>query len=326
MKNLFLVISISVFLLSSCSDDGGSANDPNDGSGSTHWIEQNSGVTGQLRDIFFLNANEGWICGVNGTILHTTNGGDVWRPQNSGTTLHLIAIHFTDPLNGYAAGVNGLILKTNDGGNTWTRLPMNSLYTYWGVYFITPAKGFFVGIYDREGCVITATTDSGKTWDFTYYRRGELLYNFRDVDFVDSQHGCIIGYNKWFLTTSDGGTTWVDKSDKVPSGDIYGIDFISPNIAFASDFNGKIHKTTDNGDSWTEIHSVVRAYRDVGFVNESTGWAAGSQGNIIFTNDGGKTWTEQRGLTEQSCEGMFVLDAANAWIIYSDSKILKYKP
>lgn len=326
MKNLFLVISVSIFLLYSCSDDGGSGNDPNDGSGSTNWIEQNSGTTEQLRSVFFINKNEGWICGANGTIIHTTNGGVVWRPQNSGTTLSIICIHFTDSQNGFAAGVNGLILKTTDGGATWTRIVQNTLYTFWDVYFLTPAKGFLVGMYDLEGCVIAATSDSGATWQRNYYRRGELLYYFKDIGFADNMNGFITGGNGWFLTTSDGGATWVDKSAKVPFTDIYGIDFVTSNLAFATDYTGGIHKSTDAGNSWTQIYGVVRAFSEVGFSNQTTGWAAGSQGNILFTNDGGNNWVEQRGLTEQSCEDMFVLDDKNAWIIFSDSRIIKYSP
>ena len=39
--------------------------------------------------IMFTNANTGWACGENGTILTTTNGGTTWTAQTSGTTNQL---------------------------------------------------------------------------------------------------------------------------------------------------------------------------------------------------------------------------------------------
>ena len=70
-----------------------------------------------IYDLFFLNENVGWAVGLNGTILHTTNGGGSlstqgWELQADGLTGNsLRSVHFTSATNGYAVGNDGVFLK-----------------------------------------------------------------------------------------------------------------------------------------------------------------------------------------------------------------------
>jgi photosystem II stability/assembly factor-like uncharacterized protein len=74
------------------------------------WTQlKNPGGNG-LNSVFFINANEGWIVGNGGTILHSTDGGATWSAQTSGTTAMLRDVFFTSPTNGYAVGNKGTIL------------------------------------------------------------------------------------------------------------------------------------------------------------------------------------------------------------------------
>ena len=48
------------------------------------WISQDSGTSSSLYSVDFIDNNEGWISGGNGSqglILHTTNGGTTWESQ-----------------------------------------------------------------------------------------------------------------------------------------------------------------------------------------------------------------------------------------------------
>jgi photosystem II stability/assembly factor-like uncharacterized protein len=86
--------------------------------GASDILYNNNGIWTQLKNpsgnglnsVFFINANEGWIVGNGGTILHSTNGGATWTAQTSGTTVTLRDVFFTSPTNGYAVGNNGTIL------------------------------------------------------------------------------------------------------------------------------------------------------------------------------------------------------------------------
>ena len=72
------------------------------------------------RHFFFLNETISYICGFNGIILKSTDGGNTWSTLNSGVTSTLYSIHFVSPLIGFAVGDNSTIIKTTDGGQTWT--------------------------------------------------------------------------------------------------------------------------------------------------------------------------------------------------------------
>ncbi|GAA4460492.1 hypothetical protein GCM10023093_03220 [Nemorincola caseinilytica] len=68
--------------------------------------------------------NEIWMCGANGSIFHTTDGGAHWQRLRNGNSLSiprymLRDILFTDLLHGWAVGDEGLIICTEDGGRNW---------------------------------------------------------------------------------------------------------------------------------------------------------------------------------------------------------------
>lgn len=50
------------------------------------WFPQSSGTTVDLKSVYFIDSNTGWVAGYNGLILNTTDGGTSWTHQNSGIT------------------------------------------------------------------------------------------------------------------------------------------------------------------------------------------------------------------------------------------------
>ena len=83
--------------------------------------------------VAFADTLHGWVVGLDGTILATTNGGRIWKPQRSGTKMDLNGVAFADARHGVVVGdhIEGddpeagkldgsIILRTTDGGATWT--------------------------------------------------------------------------------------------------------------------------------------------------------------------------------------------------------------
>ena len=73
-------------------------------------------------DVFFVDAQHGWIVGSNSTILHTTDGGMTWNRQPRQPLpfdIVLKKVRFIDPQTGWVVGDDGMVLKTTDGGQTW---------------------------------------------------------------------------------------------------------------------------------------------------------------------------------------------------------------
>jgi photosystem II stability/assembly factor-like uncharacterized protein len=85
------------------------------------WFGQNSNTSVTLRSVEYSvnNASRIYICGDNGTIIKSTNSGNLFGFQITPTAQNLNSIFFylTDD-HGYACGNNGTILKTNNGGGS----------------------------------------------------------------------------------------------------------------------------------------------------------------------------------------------------------------
>ena len=93
------------------------------------WVQQNSGFTGALLDVCFVNQDTGYASGASGKILKTVNGGNTWVSLNSGTNDALACIQFLNENVGYASGgfiggssMNCTLIKTINGGDTWTNI------------------------------------------------------------------------------------------------------------------------------------------------------------------------------------------------------------
>ena len=71
-----------------------------------------------------IHGDEIWMCGANGCIYHTLDGGNHWQQYRNGNSLALPhyglrCILFKDEHNGWAAGDGGKLIRTDDGGQHW---------------------------------------------------------------------------------------------------------------------------------------------------------------------------------------------------------------
>lgn len=71
-----------------------------------------------------IHGQEMWLCGYNGSIFHTTNGGSSWQRLRNGNDItipryNLLGIVFKDSQNGWAVCDDGKVIHTDDAGNHW---------------------------------------------------------------------------------------------------------------------------------------------------------------------------------------------------------------
>jgi photosystem II stability/assembly factor-like uncharacterized protein len=116
-----------------------------------------------LFGVLFTDRNNGWACGIEGTMIRTTDGGKTWEvlPLATKDTLYTVFIKYG---KGWAVGDKGTYLISDDGGSTW-EMPeevIKSKQPFRDIYFSSPQKGWAVGF---AGSVVH-TTDGGKTWEF----------------------------------------------------------------------------------------------------------------------------------------------------------------
>jgi len=77
---------------------------------------------GQILGIDFIG-NEGWMILVDGTIMHSLDGGKNWLylSKVSDADFVIYDVKFKNSLDGYLVGNNGIVLKTSNGGKTWEK-------------------------------------------------------------------------------------------------------------------------------------------------------------------------------------------------------------
>ena len=203
-----------------------------------NWQWQNPLPQGnELVCVNFSNINTGCAVGVNGTILKTTNGGNLWTIQNSGTSNDLSSVYFTDANTGYAVGDSGIILKTTDGGTNW--LIQNSGTSNWlgSVVFSDANTGYVVG---AQGTILK-TINAGLTWTIQNSGSSNVL---KSVYFHDTNTGYAVGFGGTILKTMNGGLNW-SRLNSGTVNDLYSIYFTDINTFYVVGSYGTILKTTN---------------------------------------------------------------------------------
>src|SRR6266550_3085957 len=101
------------------------------------WTRQPSGTMAWLHSVYFLDRNQGWVAGSNGTLLTTTDGGATWKKLSTLTKDTLLDVYFADKQVGWLIASRDILklktnepasylLKTEDGGVTWRQVLLNN--------------------------------------------------------------------------------------------------------------------------------------------------------------------------------------------------------
>jgi len=116
-----------------------------------------------LFGIAFTDKNNVWLCGIDGTVIKTTDAGATWTQLKMPTNLGIYTLFIRDG-KGWAVGDKGCYMMSPDGGDTWKFIDDTIKTKQWlrKIYFTGLDKGWAVG----SGGTIVRTTDGGKTWEF----------------------------------------------------------------------------------------------------------------------------------------------------------------
>ena len=323
------------------------------------WVPLNSNTTQNLRSVYFVNADTGWVVGDSGIILKTIDGGVNWIRQNSGGSATLYSVQFFNANIGWAVGnsFNSTIaLKTTNGGSTWTRQTLATGILY-SVYFVNASVGWVVGA--GGGGIILKTIDGGTNW---IPQNGEK-HQLYSVYFPDTSVGWAVGSDSppivtgnedpnaigIILKTTNGGTTW-DTQDS-GSGGLFSINGVGPQ--YLCSVGEVILKSLDSGLTWSsgnisgfENSSSVKmgTLRSVYYVNRDTGYAVGGGGYretgcpplpmqycktpvssvIVATTDGGANWVSDTTETQQQLLSVHFPTPEIGYTVGTGGTILKY--
>jgi photosystem II stability/assembly factor-like uncharacterized protein len=141
----------------------------------------------ELRDVFFLDEDKGWITGQFGKAMQTDDGGMTWKPAPIYGGTDLNGIWFADEMHGWLVGAMGTYMYTTDGGKMWNMGSAGFFGTMNDVYFQDASNGWIVG---SEGTILE-TTDGGATWTEAPKLTENELYEVFDSD------GTLWAVGKW---------------------------------------------------------------------------------------------------------------------------------
>ena len=283
----------------------------------SNWNIQNSGTSMDLNGVFFVDQNTGWVCGSNGTILKTTNGGANWIRKTSGTQEKFRDIFFSNPDNGWVSGNSGIILHTVNGGDSWQTQEIDTDQHLYAIYFLNDSLGWTC---DSDGSIFR-TTDGGNTWRKSTINDNSGCWLLQSLGFRDKDIGwCIATHG--IIKTTDGGVNWnyCDAPDDCGMTNHSGY-FINDSIGWVTGSGGN-YKTIDGGLSWIEMETY--GGNDIYFFNEDDGWIAGT--GVARTTDGGLHWEQQQisGISANSgFSALFFLDIDTGWIVGRSGTIIK---
>lgn len=275
-------------------------------------LESKIGIPDKFYDVQSISAREAVIVGYAGKILKTEDGGQTWTLLPSGTRKALYSIEWIDDAHIWVTGQEGLILHSTDGGKTWERQLSGTLVYLFAVDFVDQKEGWVVG----DKATYLHTIDGGKTWKQRQFEQSrgltadeELIQNLPvlyDVQFVDRQHGWVVGEFGKIYHTADGGDTWseqqeslageaggeiVDASDLPTFFSIYMRDM---NNGLVAGLNSRIARTRD-GKTWRfEEFDADTTFDDPLYtaqqLPDGSAWAVGAAGVVVRQTAPGAPW------------------------------------
>jgi photosystem II stability/assembly factor-like uncharacterized protein len=307
------------------------------------WVLQASGVTEDLKDVQFLDAQLGFVVGHGNTILRTTDGGQTWKRLLPPKPVELRQVFFVSPKVGWVCtSLVGTILHTTDGGDSWAvvKLPgPEGVFSPRGNNFgsQTAVGNRYWLLYWGQGTRLQYTDDTGKEW-----KEIKLPFKFPDaagasISFADLNHGCVAWKGQTEARcafTRDGGQTWtVVELDKTQaSGNYMMVRSADAQTAFALPHAGTIHATTDGGKTWTP-HDMGHprtgsSLNDLHFADTQLGHVLIEfpKAEVRRTRDGGKAWASLGKLQNPSyVHGVSFPDRKHGWVVGDKGYIEHYE-
>lgn len=324
-----------------------------------------------LRAVHFVDSMTGWAAGDAGAVYRTTDGGRTWKPLLSGVSANINFVYFLDWNHGWMIGDSlskdddgeTVLLSTINSGRTWMIQKIPNLLS---VHFSDLQNGWAVG----RNATVLRTTNGGNDWKPVEeiqsviglpIESSNYNFGFRDVYFLDANHGWLIGnfYGRaqsnigGLFVTSDGGNTWKRLpmtfqtqyvSGRFTPGLLHSVRFVDENTGSVTGemrdgenrFFFALH-TRDGGKTWEQHRTPSRATHSTQFLDPTNGWMAafapreGSAEAVVYdtslmrTDNGGMSWQNDFTAKGSRIRSIFFLSPYKGWAVGDRGMILRYE-
>lgn len=219
--------------------------------GGVNWVNMNIGVSTGIDDMFFVNADSGYICDAISASVHTTTDGGVSWLQRPHPVQSPKVLFFFNYDTGYCGG-DKKIFKTNNSGLNWFELFDFAIFNnrnITGIQFLSNTKGWT----SLTNNAVAFTVNGGTNWSIS----NPSILNLGDifnVFFLDDLYGWSGSQSAGYIfKTTTGGFNWIIQNDTSGSRTL----FFTNTIKGWSGYIG-ISKTTNGGVTFIrEINTEI---------------------------------------------------------------------
>jgi photosystem II stability/assembly factor-like uncharacterized protein len=267
------------------------------------WRIFNTGLSDQNVLSIVVVSEKTLYVGTDNGVFRSTDGGESWMEINTG----IINTHIEDLIffrNALYAVTDDGIVKSADGGNSW--VPMNEGLVASDGATLTVSGGKLYAATNETNYGLNPSTsgiyslaDDGNSWmpvqtnmqssSNRIYVVNQLAIS-RETFYIVGQ----MGGKEWLYRWRVGEDLW---TQLMPQQDLFGWGAlaVSGRTVYTSTVRGKLFRSVDEGDTWTEVSQNLPNWDqeigtyDLAFVGETIYAKAGSGGGC--STDGGETWT-----------------------------------
>ncbi len=275
-----------------------------------------------LNDIYFVDANHGWMTGEYGHIYRTEDGGETWEKQPIIGELTIDDMEFAKldkdiPREKWPqlfAAAEKLQEKeylriTVEGFMTADELRSKNGETFLADERAESVRDFLEGegISQERLRVLNVTPLDQETVDMKAFAQSKLRESGHadievletpflfDVRFSDLENGVVAGLGGVILKSTNGGRSWHYVSSD--SGQAFFGVAIGANAVVAVGEKGLARHSTDGAETFApyadgDFPKVFTFMRDLNFGLPERGYIVGAAGRILRTTDGGLRWSQ----------------------------------
>ena len=287
-----------------------------DGGETFEQVPSGVGTGTDLWGVQMLNDTLGWVCGMNQTLLRTTDAGISWQMATPGLNQHYWALDFLNEQYGIIAAGGGKVLKTTDGGDTWQQYQAGDTRALYTIDIIDSLHIAAAGAGGGFGGKNVYSSDGGETW----IQNGNMIYEngVNSIAFINADTGYAVG-NDWAIRkTTNRGVNWF-ASDPVYSE--WSLDLLPGGVGYTGGQALRIYKTTGGYDNWEKLFFTDNL-SDVYFISEQKGFIIVSDPSKLYkTTDGGMNW--ERVINGPGGYDILFTDSLTGYIVNNNSSIYK---
>lgn len=283
--------------------------------------------SGTLRNMTFLDANNGYVVGTSSVKMSkTTNGGTTWTvdPLLPSTTYYDVEALSTNKIivgGSTSAGAN--IRWTSDGGTSWNPVAAGTSIIYSFAFLDT-----LIGFAGSGSGNSFKTTDGGVTWNpmVTGAGTSSTFYSA----FLNGSNLYLVDDDSLLFVSADSGATF-SRINYLPAGMsnkiMRAVGVSGSNIFIVGDA-GYFIKSTDNGASWSSQSKSIAS----GFVQGIWGDGSGkiisigtnSPAHVLVSDDFGQTFSPvQLSVTTADLRSIYMFDSNNGYAVGSGGRVWK---